>query len=172
VRAVIAPAYRTVLSALTLLVNIALLLLVIVVLIAVAVRYFGLWPGSLQWTTELSRFAIIWIVMLGAAIGLDRGAHVAIDISGSLPVRWQRAVRAVSYLTGIAFLAVLTWQGLQLAIGTMRQISPALGLPMGLAYLAIPVGAGFMTMQSILFAALPDLAQTSAPSSGGADHSF
>jgi TRAP-type C4-dicarboxylate transport system permease small subunit len=39
----------------------------------------------------------------------------------------------------------------------MRQISPALGIPVGYAYLAIPVGAVVMTVQSLLFALLPDL---------------
>lgn len=172
VRALVDAPYRFVLAALTVLVNVALVALVIVVLLAVLVRYFGFWPGSLQWTTEFSRFTVIWIVMLGAAIGLHKGAHMAIDVSGFLPAPWRRSVRSLGYLTGIAFLAVLTWQGFQLSMGTMRQISPALGLPMGYAYLAIPAGAGLMTVQSILFALWPDLAERSEDSSMAADQSF
>jgi TRAP-type C4-dicarboxylate transport system permease small subunit len=172
VQALVDAPYRFVLAALTVLVNVALVALVVAVLLAVAVRYFGLWPGSLQWTTEFSRFTVIWIVMLGAAIGLHKGAHMAIDVGGLLPAPWRRPVRSLGYLTGIAFLAVLTWQGFLLSMGTMRQISPALGLPMGYAYLAIPVGAGLMTVQSILFALWPDLAERAEDSPMAADQSF
>ena len=67
---------------------------------------------------------------------------------------------------GIAsmFVAVLAWQGALLCLATTQQISPALGLPMGFAYLAIPVGAGIMALQSILFACFPRLIEHWSPS--------
>jgi TRAP-type transport system small permease protein len=69
----------------------------------------------------------------------------------------RRAVRTAGYICGVGFVAILAWQGFRLSFATMRQISPALGLPVGYAYLAIPVGAVIMTMQSLLFAAVPEL---------------
>ena len=49
----------------------ALVLLVVVVSAAVVVRYFGLFGGSLHWATELSRFTIIWVAMLGSVVAFD-----------------------------------------------------------------------------------------------------
>jgi TRAP-type C4-dicarboxylate transport system permease small subunit len=154
----VARGYTALLELLTFVINVGLVALVLVVLLAVAVRYIGIFPGSLHWATEFSRFAIIWIVMLGSAVALDRGAHMAIDISEFLPVRWRRVIRSTGYLLGLAFLGVLAWQGFKLSFATMRQISPALGFPMGYAYLAIPIGAAIMALQSVLFAVVPGLA--------------
>jgi TRAP-type C4-dicarboxylate transport system permease small subunit len=151
--------------------NLALVALVTVGLISVVVRYVGIFPGSLHWATEFSRFAIIWIVMLGSVLALHEGAHMAIDVVDLLPRRWRRAVRAAGYLMGVAFLGALAWQGFKLSQATMRQISPALGLPMGYAYLAIPVGATLMTLQSILLAIMPDVLSASDESSGAAPDS-
>ena len=42
----------------------------------------------------------------------------------------------------VAFFSGFTvWQGFTLVSATMRQTSPAIGIPMGLVYLALPVGA-------------------------------
>ena len=153
----IALIYRAFMAGLRLVANVALVSLVLVVLAAVAVRYLGVFNGSLDWASEYSRFGIIWVVMLGAAIAFDQGAHVAIDFTDKMPTSIRRAVRTAGYLCGVCFVAILAWQGFRLSLATMRQISPALGIPVGYAYLAIPVGAVIMTVQSLLFAAMPEL---------------
>ncbi len=133
--------------------NAALVVLVTAVLLAVAVRYFGVLGGSLHWTDELARFTTIWLVMLGSAVAFERGAHAAVDVLPDLlPPAAGRLVRLVAYLLSALFLAVLAWQGVALTLRTMRQVSPALGLPMGLVYLAVPVGAALMALQALAFA--------------------
>jgi TRAP-type transport system small permease protein len=169
----VARCYLVCLRGVIALVNAALVALIMVVLAAVAVRYLGVFAGSLHWATEFGRFAIIWIVMLGSAVALHKGAHVAIDFIDWLPQRTQRTVRSLGSLMSVAFLAVLAWQGFKLSQATLRQVSPALGLPMGYSYLAIPVGATIMTLQSVLFAVMPELARTDeGPSSAAPDTSF
>jgi C4-dicarboxylate transporter DctQ subunit len=143
--------------------NVAMVSLVVVVLLAVVVRYFGVLQGSLDWVSEYCRFGIIWIVMLGAAVAFDYGAHVAIDFTDMLPPRVQRVVRTVAYLCGITFVLMLAWHGFRLSLATMKQISPALGIPIGYAYLALPAGAVIMAVQSVLFAFAPELRQRQAP---------
>jgi TRAP-type C4-dicarboxylate transport system permease small subunit len=131
----------------------ALVLLVGVVLAAVAVRYFGIFAGSLHWADELARFTTIWLVMLGSVVALDRGAHVAVDLlPAALPAGLGRALRVIAALLSAAFLVTLAWQGLALSGRTMRQVSPALGLPMGYVYLAVPVGAAVMALQALVAA--------------------
>jgi TRAP-type C4-dicarboxylate transport system permease small subunit len=153
----VARVYRPAMAGLRVVTNLALVSLVVVVLAAVAVRYFGVFPGSLHWATEYSRFGIVWIVMLGSAVALDHGAHVAIDLTEHLPPTPRSIVRRIGFLLGLLFLAVLAWQGFRLSGATMRQLSPALRIPVGYAYLALPVGAAIMTVQSVLFALFPEL---------------
>jgi TRAP-type transport system small permease protein len=149
----VAHAYAGLLAAVRLLTGAALVLLVTVVLLAVGVRYFGILAGSLHWTDELARFTTIWLVMLGSVVAFDRGAHVAVDLlPGSLPPAAGRWLRLVASLLSAVFLAVLAWQGWSLSGRTMRQVSPALGLPMGWVYLAVPAGAALMTVQALVFA--------------------
>lgn len=160
-------AYRRLLSAVEILTNGALILLVVVVSLAVAVRYFGVLGGSLHWADELSRFTMIWLVMLGSVLAFDRGAHVAVDLlPKNLPPVASKPIKLIAYLLSAAFIVVLVWQGLALALRTMRQISPALGVPMGYIYLAVPAGAALMGIQAVLFWFIPQRAGISeAPSS-------
>ena len=155
--AIVRKVYDAFLWLLSWTVNLALVSLILVVLIAVVARYGGVFSGSLHWATEFGRFSIIWIVMLGSVIAFHRGAHMAIDVTDLLPARWHRPVRLIAYMLSVIFLAALTWEGFKLSLATMRQISPALGMPMGYAYLAIPVGALLMTIQSILFVVVPNI---------------
>jgi TRAP-type C4-dicarboxylate transport system permease small subunit len=165
----VASVYGVILDAIRIATNAALVMLVVVVLAAVAVRYLGIFRGSLHWATEYSRFAIVWIAMLGSAVALDKGAHMAIDFTEQLPAAIRARVRSAGFIIGTVFLAVLAWQGFRLSLATMLQVSPALGLPMGYAYLAIPVGATIMTLQSVLFALMPDLARARRAGAGSLD---
>lgn len=146
-----AGAYAALLAAVRLLTNVALVLLVSVVLLAVFVRYFGILAGSLHWADELARFTTIWLVMLGSVVAFDRGAHVAVELlPEALPRNVARAIRLTAHLLSATFLVVLAWQGVALSLRTMRQVSPALGLPMGYVYLAVPVGAAVMAVQAVV----------------------
>ncbi|HET6521380.1 MAG TPA: TRAP transporter small permease subunit, partial [Geminicoccaceae bacterium] len=64
----IARGYAALLAGVRVATAVALVLLVAVVVASVVVRYFGLFGGSLHWTTELSRFIIVWVVMLGSVV--------------------------------------------------------------------------------------------------------
>jgi TRAP-type C4-dicarboxylate transport system permease small subunit len=159
----VARVYRAFMAGLRVVTNAGMVSLAVVVLIAVAVRYFGVFKGSLDWASEYSRFGIIWVVMLGAAVAFDQGAHVAIDFTDLLSPRLRRIIRTAAYLCGICFVVILAWQGFRLSFATMRQISPALGIPIGYAYLALPVGAVIMAAQSLLFAVTPELRERRPP---------
>ena len=56
----------------------------------------------------------------------------------------------VSSLLSAVFVAVLAWKGWELSMRTMGQVSPALGLRMGYVYMAIPVAAALMSVQSLV----------------------
>ena len=75
--------------------------LIMVVLAAVAVRYLGVFAGSLHWATEFGRFAIIWIVMLGWRWRSTRAPTWRSDFDDSAGHSGtQRTVRSLGSLMG------------------------------------------------------------------------
>lgn len=95
----------------------------------------------LSWTEELARFSFVWIVFLGAALGVRYASHLGVDVLlNSLNERIRTAV--VTFTQGLVLLMLLALirESLQVSLFNMAQISPALELPMGIPYLALPVG--------------------------------
>jgi len=109
---------------------------------------------------------MIWVAMLGASLGFIRRAHLGIDyFVHLLPVKAAKLTQLAAQLM-IAFFAggILIYGGLELVKLTLRteQVSPALGLKMGLVYLAIPLSGcyilAFAVADAIAFTRLPQAA--------------
>ena len=97
---------------------------------------------SLFWSEELMRYLFVWLVMLGIGVGVRHNAHVAVDaLNYVLSAKSQKAASIFIGLLGLALFATLAWLGGQLSLKYMHQLSPAIRLPMGAVYLAIPLGS-------------------------------
>ncbi len=127
-----------------------LVVLTSAVFLNVLIRYLGVFQGAMSWVDEFSRYLSIWLVFLGSAVALDARQHVAADfLLGIVPARARPWVTLVVEASVLIFLAVITKEGWALAERTMRQVSPALGWPMGVVYLAIPTGGVLMMIVSL-----------------------
>jgi TRAP-type C4-dicarboxylate transport system permease small subunit len=127
-----------------------LALLTSMVFLNVLIRYIGIFQGAMSWVDEFSRYLSIWLVFLGSALALDARQHVAADfLLGIVPARARPWVNLLVEASVLTFLAVITREGWALAERTMRQVSPAMGWPMGLVYLAIPTGGVLMMIVSL-----------------------
>lgn len=107
---------------------------------------------SIIWAEELARYALIWSAMIGAAVAYRRGAHVAVGaLWGILPGAVVRFVWRAIHLIVIAFAGVVFWQGLGLVLRNFarHQLSPALQIEIGWAYLAIPFGGALLALVAI-----------------------
>jgi TRAP-type transport system small permease protein len=131
------------------LVMVMMMLMAALVFANVVTRYaFGF---SLNWSEEASRFLMIWVAYLGAGLAMREGRHVAIEyLQGLLPARAAPIARALVALLVLAFLVTLAALGTQLAQFAWRQRTPVLGLPQGLIYLAIPIGAALFALHFVL----------------------
>jgi TRAP-type C4-dicarboxylate transport system permease small subunit len=107
-----------------------------------------------RWTDELATFLLIWVALLGAAVALNRGAHLGIDyFVGKLEKKTQVKIEIFVYLCIALFsVFVMMLGGADLVQTTLslRQKSPALGIDMGYVYLAVPVSGFFMALYSII----------------------
>ena len=100
-------------------------------------RVIGVIPA---WTEEAIRFLFIWASCVGAAIGIKEHIHIGIDVLVNLLPHLGRQICAILVqVLLIAFDIFLIKYGFDLVSNTMMQPSPALRLPMGYVYLAIPV---------------------------------
>lgn len=111
-------------------------------------RFFGDWAiVSLPWTEELSRFAFVWLLMLGASVGLYRQEHFALTLlTDVLPRVAQRWAELLVYLLELVFIGFLIWYGYAMSEMVWGQISPALGLRYAYVYSSVPVGASLMAL--------------------------
>ncbi|MFC1574822.1 TRAP transporter small permease [Gemmatimonadota bacterium] len=116
----------------------------------VASRYLLKAPSS--FTEELAGFLLIWIGLLGSAYALRTRAHLGIDLfTARLEGAARRWATALSHTVVLAFaLGVLVFGGLRLVqlAFQLRQISAAMGLPMGYVYLAVPLAGLLMVLFS------------------------
>lgn len=100
---------------------------------------------SLPWSEEFSRYALVWASFLGASVALKRGLHIGVEaFVGKLVEKKRRQVYQLTLFLMMIFLLFVIIKGLQMASFNMRQSSPAMRIPMGLPYLAIPVGSILM----------------------------
>jgi C4-dicarboxylate transporter DctQ subunit len=121
----------------------------------VVLRYVFLLP--IYWAEELSRYLMVWMIFIGASQVTLRGGHIAVDIVPRLISK--RANTALSFLVNflcIFFSVLLAYFSYKqmMRVKLAHQVSPAMELPMWIAYLAIPLGTVLMLfryIQQIIF---------------------
>lgn len=119
-------------------------LLVVMALLAFAnivARY--LTRYSFAFTEEIEVAALVWITMLGAAIGFREGAHLGFTtLRDRFPRPARRGLAGLSGGIGLATMAALIWAGwrqIQSQIA-LRTTSEALGVPEWIYTAALPIG--------------------------------
>jgi len=108
-----------------------------------------LFNSSLSWAEEFSRYAVVWITMIGSSVCVTKGAHIAIDpLSPFLSTKAQRLMHLGVLVICIASTSMLGWYAskLTLKITKLNQMSATLEVPMTYVYGALPIGFGLMTI--------------------------
>ncbi len=113
-------------------------------------------------TDEMARFLFIWVALLGGAYTLGQRRHLAIDLLPNITHGTTRAIVNAAIIGAVAAFAcvVMIYGGYNLVSRTLEtgQVSPALRLPMGLVYVAIP--ASGLAILFYCFGFVFDLART------------
>jgi TRAP-type transport system small permease protein len=123
-------------------------IMAIVIPYEVAGRYLlGAMPS---WSGEATTFSLVWLSMMGAAIGLRKGYQISLTtVIDRLPHPAARIARGGSLCLMLILLLIMTWYGLQQTLINLRQTSPALEISMALPYAALPAGFGLMLLITI-----------------------
>ena len=126
--------------------------LVVMVALTFASTMIRLVPGygGIYWAEEVTRYVSVWVVFLGAGLGVRFGIHLNVDLfTAALPAGAQRALVILSLLLMLIFETILVYYGTQLTISNYDQQSASLRLPMAYAYGAIPVGGALMLFETL-----------------------
>lgn len=113
-------------------------ILIVPVTLQIVSRFTDLVP-SFIWTEELSRFMFIWMVMLGAMIGVRERSHFDVDVWPELSPRAAARLRIVSSLFVLVFALVFVYWGAQFVRFGWRQESELAELPMPFIFFAWPI---------------------------------
>ena len=105
---------------------------------------------SLIVTEEASRYAMIWVAMLGSALLVAEDGHIRIDILPlSVPPGTRLVLTLISQTLVLGFLAVLTVATITILPDVSRDRTVTLGISMAVIYLALPVGGALMMILTV-----------------------
>ena len=127
------------------LLNMLLVVTVAVLVVPVALqilsRHTALIPSWI-WTEEMARFLFIWMIMIGAMVGIRDGAHFDVDLWPELAPRANALLRIVADLFVLVMALVFIWYGIRFVQFGWDQTSELAELPMVWIFVAWPL-AGF-----------------------------
>ena len=127
-----------------------LLFMAILVTMVLQVTFRYLLAAPLTWTEELARYLYIWACWLGAPVALRRGNHIVITVvSERLPPRLSRIVGLGTQTMALFFLVQLAIQGAILAVRSHTVEAFTLPIPWSMIYVAAPISAVLMLMETI-----------------------
>jgi TRAP-type C4-dicarboxylate transport system permease small subunit len=123
---------------LTLLLVATVAVLIVPVTLQIFSRFTELIPSYI-WTEELARLLFIWMIMLGAMIGIRESTHFDVDLLPKLPPRANALVQIVTHLFVLMFALVFVWWGIKFVQFGWNQLSELAELPMPFIFLAWPL---------------------------------
>lgn len=106
------------------------------------------------YTEELARYLLIWVGTLGAAYGVGKKLHLAIDLlPAAMEGRRKHLLEIVVQVVIVVFAAsVMVIGGGRLVALTFQfqQSSAALGLPLGVVYSIVPISGAIIVYYGVV----------------------
>lgn len=108
--------------------------------------------NSFSFTEEVTITAFVWVSMVGIAVGYKRLAHLGMSfLVDNMPKKVQPFMALLSMICSVVLILLLFQYGSEMVSNQMRLGSktPALGMPMYIQGLSIPVGAVFCLIRAV-----------------------
>jgi TRAP-type C4-dicarboxylate transport system permease small subunit len=112
--------------------------LIVPVSLQIFSRFTALIPSYI-WTEEMARFFFIWMIMIGAMVGIRDGAHFDVDLWPELRPRANALLRIVGNVFILVFALVFIWYGIRFVQFGWSQNSELAELPMPFIFAAWPL---------------------------------
>ena len=127
------------------------LVLAIAMIVSASVFFRYVLNDSLSWSEELAKYAMLWLVFLGAPIALRLGVHPNIEIMISqFSKRVAQAILIIMHLAVFIFCAFLALKSHEFAWNGRTQVAIAVGdVSMYWFFVSIPLGMASMALVSL-----------------------
>lgn len=103
--------------------------------------------NSLTWSEELLKILLVWFGMLSVSLLAIRREHVAIVVfKEHMPKKVSAVLSKVTQVLTLVICVVVIYVGVRYVMEAGYRPTPALRLPYGYAYAAIPVSFFFVTI--------------------------
>jgi TRAP-type C4-dicarboxylate transport system permease small subunit len=120
--------------------------------------FFNLPGVDFFWVEEIGEFALAWMTMLGAALGIAHGTHFKLQVVTHLfPEQLQLVVARISGLLIVGFGAVAATFGMKVAILNSQSVSPGLSINLFWLYFSTVAGGVLIMIFGLLAAIAPRL---------------
>ena len=143
--------YRRITAAYSRLLSWLLVASVAIIIVPVSLQIFSRYTElipSYIWTEEMARFLFVWMVMIGAMVGVRDSAHFVVDVWPRLPPRVQALLQIVSSLGVLGFALVFVWGGWLFTSFAWKRFSELAELPLWTIHIAWPLtGATWLVFQ-------------------------
>ena len=113
-------------------------ILIVPVTMQIVSRFTDLIPNYI-WTEEMSRFCLIWIIMIGASVAVRDGTHFDVDVWPELKPRTNALLRVISTVFILVFALVFVWYGIKFVEFGWNQDSELAEMPMIYIFIAWPL---------------------------------
>ena len=101
--------------------------------------------SALSWTEELSRFLLVWVSFLGAAMATYRGSHIGIAVVfDRLPAVAQLWVSRIVDIMVIAYMGCVLMGGIKILPFVHVRVAATLPFPMSVPYCVMPLSAALI----------------------------
>lgn len=112
----------------------------------VVLRYVFNNPTS--WSSELSRFILIWLTFTGASVVTKYGTHLTmgLNINRFVKKTWGQAIKVLINILIMSTLIIIAWYSWKVTMISGSRIAPMTKIPMYFPWLALPVNTVLMTI--------------------------
>jgi TRAP-type C4-dicarboxylate transport system permease small subunit len=105
----------------------------------------------LTWTTDLSKYCLVWLTFIGGSYVLRRQRHISISVFMRMtPERFQRFGELLSNLLVIAVLIIVGLTSFPFIKMSAKLEAVTLGVSMAYIYAAFPIGLGLMLIHLVV----------------------
>jgi TRAP-type C4-dicarboxylate transport system permease small subunit len=119
-------------------------------------EFFNLPSVDFFWVEEIGEFALAWMTMLGAALGIAHGTHFKLQVVTHLfPEQLQLVVARISGLLIAGFGVVAATFGMKVAILNSQSVSPGLSINLFWLYFSTVAGGVLIVIFGLLAAISP-----------------
>jgi TRAP-type C4-dicarboxylate transport system permease small subunit len=152
---------------------IALAALLVPVTLQILSRHTSFVPAYI-WTEEMARLMFIWVIMIGAMVGMRERSHFVVDVFPELSPRAHALVELVAGVATLLFALIFLWAGWEFTQFAFNRISELAELPLWTIHVAWPVlGASWLLFHGehmLEMACMATGASTAASSIGVEPH--